>query len=126
MGHIYRLNEPKGFDFDSLKDEEKRKKRRERLFVLKYRFITVGLFFLQWIAIIGFGWSMKYYYETGELPGLIISLMALVVSYKSFSYRLEYKQGFGHRIQKIIDENPMNKLNRKQKRAVRFNKKRRN
>ena len=98
----------------------KEKKRLEKLFVLKYRFITIGLFFLQWIAIVGFVLLMKHYYQTGEIVALIISLMALVISWKSFAYRLDYKQSFGYKIKQAIANNPMNRKNRSQRRAVQF------
>lgn len=104
----------------------KMKQRRSSNFKRKYLSILVFLWLLQVGSMAGsiylFIWK---YYDSGMLPALIVSILLFFLSVKSYSYRLDYKKSLGYKIQNAINDNPINALNRKNRRAIQFNKRRR-
>jgi len=73
---------------------------------------------MQCATIYGCYWFGREYYDTGELIGLILSILMLWLSIKSYSYRLNYKKSFGIKIMDAMKNNPLNRLNRKARRDV--------
>lgn len=103
------------------------KKRKTKRFKIKFLLTHLFLWLLQIGTMFGaiylFGWI---YYDTGEIPALIVSILLFWLSIKSYAYRVDYKKSFGYRVKNAMDDNPINDLNRKKRRAIQFNKRRRN
>lgn len=105
---------------------QKEKQRRKKWFQIRFVSINVFLWLLQVGTMVGSGYLFWWkYYVSGELPALIVSILLFFLSIKSYAYRLDYKKSFGYRVQKAINDNPINDLNRTKRRAIQFNKKRR-
>lgn len=85
-----------------------------------YFTILVGLWLMQCATMYGCYWFGHEYYITGELPGLILSILMFWLSIKSYTLRLDYKKSFGYMIERAIKDNPMNKLNRRNRRKAYF------